>query len=136
MRTHRLLGRRFVPKLCRHSGGVRPRVGRLGRRVPFSGQKRVRLGLQKSLKQLERERKREKDKYGCTTEVCACSDSVRPGHARVVRVDGQMFRERYTRSIFGMPTMPTFKLLEKRPNDHGPRGSSSTSFFLAAFYSG
>ena len=31
---------------------------------------------------------------------------------------------------FGIPTMPTFKLDENRPNDHGPRGSSSTSFFF------
>lgn len=37
---------------------------------------------------------------------------------------------------FGMPTMPTFKLLEKRPNDHGPRGSSSTSFFFGGILFG
>jgi hypothetical protein len=35
-----------------------------------------------------------------------------------------------------MPTMPTFKLLEKRPNDHGPRGSSSTSFFFGGILFG
>ena len=31
---------------------------------------------------------------------------------------------------FGMPTMPTFRLDENRPKDHGPRGSSSTASFF------
>ena len=39
----------------------------------------------------------------------------------------------YTRGYaptLGIPTIPTFKFEEKRPNAHGPTGSSSTSFFF------